>query len=113
MSEKPAPDTKPARRARFAVTAMLLVLIVAGLAAVARYGPLTPTGRRMIETMVSGQKAGRVGRLRIEGLRGDVWRDFTLARLTISDKHGVWLDARNLSAEWWAGGSICSRSPRG
>ncbi len=88
---------------------MILVLVVGGLAAVVRYGPVTPAGRRMIEAMVSGQKAGRVGRLRIEGLRGDIWRDFVLERLTISDKNGVWLDARDVSARWDAGALLGRR----
>ena len=88
---------------------MALLLVVGGLAAVVRYGPLTPAGRRMVEATVTGQSAGRLGRLRVEGLRGDIWGDFTLARLTIADRDGVWLDARDLSLRWDAGALIGRR----
>jgi len=110
MSEQPAPKRRFGRRARLGVIALLLLLLVlGGLVAVIRYGPMTPAGRRIVETMVSGSRAGRVGRLRIEGLRGDVWRDFTLARLTIADSGGVWLDARDLAVRWDAGALLGHR----
>jgi translocation and assembly module TamB len=82
---------------------------VAVLAAVVRYGPATATGRRVIENALSGQSVGRLGRLRIEGLRGDVWGDFSIARLTIADKAGVWVDARNLSLNWDAAALLTRR----
>ena len=41
----------------------------------------------------TGLKLGRIGRLKIEGVGGDIWRDFTVRRLTIVDEKGVWLDA--------------------
>ena len=45
---------------------------------------------------------GATARLRekIEGLGGDVWREFTVRRLTISDEKGVWLEAKNIEMTW-------------
>ena len=76
------------------------VLFVAILAAALRYGVLAPQARLLIEARVSGLRLGPVGKLRIEGLGGDVWRDFTVRRLTISDERGVWLQADGLSLRW-------------
>src|SRR5260370_4018022 len=57
-------------------------------------------GRRRMEAQISGLKLGRLGRLRIEGIGGDVWRDFTVRRLIIYDDKGTWLDARDVSIRW-------------
>lgn len=77
-----------------------LFVILAGLLATVRYGVLLPQGRLLIEAQTDGLKLGRYGRLRIEGLGGDVWNSFTVRRLTVSDENGVWLDARNLDITW-------------
>ena len=76
------------------------VLFLAILAGVLRYGVLTPQARLLIEARVSGLSLGPVGKLKIEGLGGDIWRDFTVRRLTVSDEHGVWLEAAGLSLGW-------------
>ena len=108
MSDQPDPKSSEAAAtngkrstvwSRWSV-ALVLLALVAGLAALVRFGPLTATGRRMIENAVSGQSIGQLGRLNLVGLRGDIWRDFSVERLTISDKDGVWLDARNLALRW-------------
>jgi translocation and assembly module TamB len=82
-----------------AICAAIFVVFL-GLALTTRYGVLTPQGRMLIEARASGLKLGRVGKLKIEGLGGDIWRDFTVRRLTISDEKGVWLEAKNLSIRW-------------
>ncbi|MEP6966797.1 MAG: translocation/assembly module TamB, partial [Pseudomonadota bacterium] len=94
------------RRAAFwlAIGAIGLIVLGGVLAAVVRYGPLTPAGRRFIEARATGLKVGRFGRLRIEGLAGDPWRAFSIARLSIADGNGVWLDARDVAIRWrWEG----------
>ena len=90
------------RRAAFwlAIGAIGLIVLGGVLAAVVRYGPLTPAGRRFIEARATGLKVGRFGRLRIEGLAGDPWRAFSIARLSIADGNGVWLDARDIAIRW-------------
>src|SRR5665213_3608900 len=98
----------PAAPRRFVITrwlvvaAIVLVLGVAGVFFAVRYGPMTQAGRSLIESQVSGLKAGRFGTLKIEGLGGDIWNDFTLARLSIADRQGVWLEARGISVRWKA-----------
>jgi translocation and assembly module TamB len=102
-------ETAPApRRRRRPLRALLvvfgaLVLLVAALAATARFGVLTPQGRRLAESALNGLKVGGYGRLHVDGLDGDLWRDFTLRQLTISDAHGPWLDARTVRLRWDAG----------
>ncbi|MGI9169501.1 MAG: translocation/assembly module TamB domain-containing protein, partial [Caulobacteraceae bacterium] len=100
----PAPPRRLAPAARWVgIAVLILVVAAAGLAVGVRYGPMTAAGRQFIESRVSGLKVGRLGTLRIEGLDGDVWRRFTLRRLSIADREGVWLDARGLSVAWAPG----------
>lgn len=79
--------------------AALLILTCLAVVSV-RYGVLAPQGRLLIEARTDGLKLGRFGRLRIEGLGGDIWTHFTVRRATISDEKGVWLEARNLDVRW-------------
>jgi len=107
-AETPAPDarqpkaTKPARAKRRALgwIALFLLALIVGAAVVARFGVVTPAGRSFVESLLEGAKLGPYGRVRVEGLDGDIWGDFTLRRLTITDVHGVWLDARQLRLRW-------------
>ncbi|CAN5573567.1 translocation/assembly module TamB domain-containing protein [soil metagenome] len=78
----------------------IIAIVFGGLLLTTRYGVLLPQGRLLIEARANGLKLGRFGKLRIEGLSGDVWRHFTVRRLTISDEKGVWLEARNLDISW-------------
>ena len=78
----------------------IVAIVLAGLLLTTRYGVLLPQGRLLIEARANGLKLGRFGKLRIEGLSGDVWRHFTVRRLTISDEKGVWLEAKNLDVTW-------------
>ena len=68
-----------------------------------RYGPTTDMGHALIARLASGQRVGDLGWLRIQGIEGDPWSDFRVARVQIVDARGVWLDARNLSARWRPG----------
>jgi translocation and assembly module TamB len=77
-----------------------VVVIAALLVAGARYGVLLPQARLLIEARADGLKVGRLGRLSIEGLSGDIWRDVAVRKLTIRDEGGVWLEADNLHMTW-------------
>ena len=77
-------------------TVIALILLVVG----ARYGVLLPQARFLIEAGANGLKVGRLGRLQVEGLSGDVWRDLSVRKLTIRDEGGVWLEADNLHMTW-------------
>ncbi|HEY5107373.1 MAG TPA: translocation/assembly module TamB domain-containing protein [Caulobacteraceae bacterium] len=82
------------------IAAVVLVAIIGAVAMTLRYAPLTTVGRDFVEAQVDGLKVGRLGRLKIAGVRGDPWRRFTVARLTIADTQGIWLDARDLTVQW-------------
>ena len=100
-AEKTPPKTKKPVLgvARWAVL-IVAVTVLGGLALVGRYGAVTPQGRMFVEARANGLKLGRIGKLNIEGVGGDIWRDFTVRRLTISDEKGVWLQADNLAVRW-------------
>jgi translocation and assembly module TamB len=82
------------------IVSISLVMLVAVLLGGVRLGAITPQGRAFLEARTSGLKLGRIGRLRIEGLTGDIWNAFGVRRLTISDEKGVWLEAADLYVDW-------------
>ncbi|MDP3406345.1 MAG: translocation/assembly module TamB domain-containing protein [Brevundimonas sp.] len=61
---------------------------------------LTGSGRDLVTSFVTGQKISRYGRINVEGLSGDLFDDFTLARVTVTDESGVWLEARDVRVDW-------------
>ncbi|HEX3406697.1 MAG TPA: translocation/assembly module TamB domain-containing protein, partial [Caulobacteraceae bacterium] len=95
----------PPRRRRWgrrlaAITIVALVVLVAITGIVVRYGVLTSPGRAFVESTLDSLNLAGYGRLHVDGLQGDVWRDFTIRRLTISDDNGAWLDARAVRMRW-------------
>ncbi len=103
----PAPEAPAAvRRKRrsaaawAALFAVAMVALVAIVGVATRYGVLLPQARGLIEARTAGLKIGRFGRLKIEGLEGDLWRDFRIRRLTIYDEKGTWLQANQVSVKW-------------
>lgn len=83
------------------IAAVASLVLLGGLLVVGgRYGVLLPQARLMIEARTDGLKIGRFGRLKLEGIEGDIWTNFTVRRLTVSDEGGVWLDARRLTVRW-------------
>ncbi len=79
---------------------VLAVVLVGAVSVVAVSLKNTAPGLLFIDARASGLKVGRFGKLKIEGLRGDLWRNFTVRRLTITDEKGVWLQADNLAVKW-------------
>ena len=82
------------------LVSLLAVLLVGGVGLITRFGINTVPGLMFVEARASGLKLGRFGKLKIEGLHGDLWRNFTVRHLTISDEKGVWLDADNVVVVW-------------
>ena len=39
-------------------------------------------------------------RSHVSDLRGDIWSNFTIGRLTVSDPEGVWLEVDRLGVRW-------------
>jgi translocation and assembly module TamB len=70
--------------------------------ALVRLGPATDVGRDLIERSLTGLDLGDLGRLSISGLTGDPWSHPNIGRLTLSDRSGVWLDARGVDLSWKA-----------
>ena len=100
----PPPPPKPRARRRLGrgVAALLagLALLLAGALALVRFGADTGPGRAAIVRMADGLRLGPVGRLRVEGLSGDVFGRFALRRLAIIDARGPWLEARDIELAW-------------
>jgi translocation and assembly module TamB len=101
---KPASAAEPKRRARVhlsllaeLVIALVVLLAVVGLV---RFGPLTAPGRAALMDYLDGTSLGPWGRLHASGLHGDIWRDFTIDRLSVNDPQGAWLDVQNLRLRW-------------
>lgn len=110
-AEAPAAETpaKAARRKRTRLQTIGFVLgcVLGGLVALLLVGLiggrtylLSDSGRGLVTSFVAGKKISRYGRINVEGLRGDLFDDFTLDRVTITDRNGVWLEARNVRVDW-------------
>lgn len=109
MTEPAATETPETPRPprRLPLWATWAIGVVAGLlalvlvtAAVVRYGAVTPPGRALIVQLLNGQKVGPAGRLRLSGLKGDVFGAFALDSLEIVDAKGPWISVRHLSMVW-------------
>ncbi len=91
---------RPALPRAITAVAVSILLLLLGVLATTRYGVLIPQVQLLIEARTDGLKIGRLGRLKIEGLSGDVWRNFQVRRLTLRDEKGVWLEAKNVHLSW-------------
>ncbi len=101
-AETPA-AVAPIRRSlqrRMLFVGLAIVVVLAGALAAVRYAVLVPAVRHIIETQTDGLRIGPLGKLRIEGLDGDLWRDLRATRVTLRDDRGVWLEARNIRVSW-------------
>lgn len=79
--------------------AVLLALVIA-VAVGGRMYIVSDAGRGLVTSFVAGKKIGRYGRINVEGLSGDLFNDFRLARVTVTDEEGVWLEATNVRVDW-------------
>ena len=91
------PDARTVQWLRWGLLVVTVILLAGGSL---RMLPLTAPGRRMVEAAVTGIEVGRLGQLEVRGLRGDVWRDFSVDSLAIADPRGVWLRARGVHVRW-------------
>jgi translocation and assembly module TamB len=100
-----SPPSKPPRKpwrwhgwaSHLVLDAVVLVLIAV---LVVLFSVDTPFGQAFIVARLNGTPVGPFGRLHVEGLGGEVWSDFTLTRLTIADRDGVWLDVKHVELRW-------------
>ncbi len=77
------------------LAALVLVTAIGG-----RMYLLSDSGRELVTSFVAGKKLGRYGRINVEGVRGDLFDDFTIERVTVTDAEGVWLEARDVHVDW-------------
>jgi translocation and assembly module TamB len=109
--EARAPETpakaEKRRRTRLQALAFFGGMAVVGLLALAlilaiggRMYLVSGPGRELVTSFVAGKKIGRYGAINVEGLSGDLFDDFTIRRVTVTDAQGVWLDARNVRVDW-------------
>lgn len=110
--EAETPADTPAEAAKRKRTRLQLIAFVSGivvaallaLAIVAAIGGrmylVSDSGRELISSFVTGKKISRYGRINVEGLKGDLFNDFTLGRVTVTDAEGVWLEATNVRVDW-------------
>lgn len=114
--DETAPDDAPVetparaekrRRTRLQTVGFVLGCILGGLVALILVGLiggrsylLSDSGRGLVTSFVAGKKISRYGRINVEGLKGDLFDDFTLERVTVTDRNGVWLEARNVRVDW-------------
>ncbi|WP_426039070.1 translocation/assembly module TamB domain-containing protein [Brevundimonas sp. DC300-4] len=82
----------------FALMGLLALTLI--LAFGGRMYLVSGPGRDLVTSFVAGKKISRYGRINVEGLQGDLFDDFTLARVTITDEKGVWLEARDVRVDW-------------
>lgn len=105
--DRPAAASERRKRSRLRVAlrigavvlAAVLALVVAALVGGRMY-LLSDSGRALVTGFVAGKKIGSYGRINVEGLKGDLFDDFTLERVTVEDAEGVWLEARNIRVDW-------------
>lgn len=82
----------------------ILAALVLTVAVGGRMYLLTGPGRELVTSFVAGKKIGRYGRINVEGVKGDLFDDFTIDRVTVTDAQGVWLEARAVHVDWsWWG----------
>ena len=101
------PKEAKKRRTRLQLAGLVLGCVLGGLVllvAAALFGGrlyiVSDAGRELVTGFVQGQKISRYGRINVYGLKGDLFDDFTLERVTVTDRDGVWLDARNVRVDW-------------
>ncbi|MDY6924907.1 MAG: translocation/assembly module TamB domain-containing protein [Pseudomonadota bacterium] len=78
------------------ILAALVLLVAVG----GRMYLLSDSGRGLVTSFVAGQKVGRYGRINVENVRGDLFDDFTIGRVTVTDADGIWLEAREVRVDW-------------
>ncbi len=111
-SDTPAKPRRVAvgRLGRIALIALIgLALLLAMALGAVRYGVQTQAGRTMVVRLMNGLPLGAAGRLRVEGLDGDVFGAFRIHRLAVIDAKGPWLEARDLSMRWRPGELLLRR----
>ena len=115
MTDPNLPEAKPdtpaekakKKRTRLQLAGFIAGIVVTGLIALVvvaliggRMYMLSDSGRGLVTSFIAGKKIGDYGRINVEGVSGDLFDDFTIRRVTITDVDGVWLEANNVRVDW-------------
>lgn len=92
------PRQKALRWTLIGVVALAGFLVVSLVAL--RLGLTSGPGRDLVSGFVNGAEVGRYGRIDVSDVRGDLWDDFTIGRVTVRDQKGIWLEARDVRVDW-------------
>lgn len=65
-----------------------------------RYYLLSDAGRGLVTSFIAGKKIGRYGAIKVEGVKGDLFDDFTIDKITVTDINGAWLTAEDVRVDW-------------
>ncbi|MGV8928168.1 MAG: translocation/assembly module TamB domain-containing protein [Brevundimonas sp.] len=82
------------------IAVAILAALILAVAVGGRMYLLSDSGRGLVTSFVEGKKIGRYGRINVEGISGDLFDDFTIDRVTVTDASGVWLEARKVRVDW-------------
>jgi translocation and assembly module TamB len=85
---------------RLGVALIGLTLVVAALGVALRFTVRAPPVLSLIDARIDGMKVGRFGRLEVDGISGDPWRDMRIRRVALRDADGVWIEAINVHMTW-------------
>lgn len=110
-AEAPAPKARPRRRLRISWKGPLIALAVLliGLPLLITQGVRTDPGRALATRILNTISIGRFGKLKVEGLQGDLFHDFSVRRVAIVDPKGEWLEIRDLGVVWNVGELLARR----
>jgi len=98
MAETETHKPRWARRIILTALAVILLLILAILAL--RVYITTEPGARFVERQINSRSFGPIKAVNISGLSGDPLKDFSVSKIEIQDKEGVWLNAENMTMRW-------------
>lgn len=98
MAETETHKPRRGRRIILAAFALMLLLILAVVAL--RVYVTTEPGARFFERQINSRSFGPITSVNISGLSGDPLKDFSVSRIEIKDKDGVWLNAQNMTLNW-------------
>ncbi|MFN7055234.1 translocation/assembly module TamB domain-containing protein [Hyphomonas sp.] len=98
--ETPAPPRSWLRRHPWLTGALVAVAGLAGLAAAVRVWITTDSGRDFIVSRINGTDIAGYGRIRIYALTGDPLSSMAIAKLSIEQEDGAWIEAQDLRLTW-------------
>lgn len=95
-----------ARRHPVLTASVAVFVLAAVLLLVARVWISSDGGHRFIQSQINGRDIAGFGNISVNGLDGDPLSSPRLARLTLSDSEGVWLEVESVRLTWSPAGLL-------